>query len=66
MTVAVLNRPSARLPRPGLRRGLMVAASLVLHAAVLGFIHPVTGQALRFETAPPEDMLRLEALLSEL
>lgn len=36
MTVAVLNRPSARLPRPGLRRGLMVAASLVLHAAVLG------------------------------
>ena len=37
-----------------------------LHAAVLGFIHPVTGEALRFETAPPEDMLRLEALLSEL
>lgn len=37
-----------------------------LHAAVLGFIHPVTGQALRFETAPPEDMLRLEALLAEL
>lgn len=37
-----------------------------LHAAVLGFVHPVTGQALRFETAPPADMRRLEALLAEL
>ena len=37
-----------------------------LHAAVLGFVHPVTGQALRFETAPPEDMQRLEALLADL
>jgi 23S rRNA pseudouridine1911/1915/1917 synthase len=37
-----------------------------LHAAVLGFVHPVTGQALRYETAPPEDMQRLEALLAEL
>ena len=36
-----------------------------LHAAVLGFVHPVTGEALRFETAPPEDMQRLEALLAE-
>lgn len=35
-----------------------------LHAAVLGFVHPVTGQALRFETAPPADMARLETLLS--
>jgi hypothetical protein len=26
----------------------------------------VTGQALRFETAPPEDMQRLEALLADL
>lgn len=37
-----------------------------LHAAVLGFVHPVTGEALRFETAPPEDMRRLEALLAGL
>ncbi|PQZ80886.1 MULTISPECIES: RluA family pseudouridine synthase [unclassified Brevundimonas] len=37
-----------------------------LHAAVLGFVHPVTGEALRFETAPPEDMRRLEELLAEL
>ena len=37
-----------------------------LHAAVLGFIHPVTGEALRFETAPPPDMQRLETLLAPL
>ncbi|WP_370265635.1 RluA family pseudouridine synthase [Hyphomonas sp.] len=37
-----------------------------LHAAVLGFVHPVSGEALRFETEPPADMRdlqdRLEAL----
>lgn len=37
-----------------------------LHAAVLGFIHPVTGEALRFETAPPADMAELERLLAAL
>ncbi len=28
-----------------------------LHAAVLGFRHPVSGEMLRFETPPPEDFL---------
>ena len=37
-----------------------------LHAAVLGFVHPVTGEALRFETALPPDMLALETLLAAL
>lgn len=37
-----------------------------LHAAVLGFRHPVTGEALRFESPLPDDMARLEALLAEL
>ena len=32
-----------------------------LHAAILGFEHPVTGETMRFETEPPEDM---QALLS--
>ncbi len=41
-------------------------ARQALHAAVLGFVHPVTGQALRFETAPPADMQALEALLAHL
>lgn len=30
-----------------------------LHAATLGFTHPVTGEALRFEAALPEDMAQL-------
>ena len=35
-----------------------------LHAAVLGFVHPVTGEPLRFETEPPMDMRQLEAALA--
>ena len=38
-------------------------ARQALHAAVLGFVHPVTGERLRFETAPPEDMRELQRLL---
>ena len=37
-----------------------------LHAAVLGFVHPLTNHTLRFETAPPADMTALENLLVEL
>jgi len=37
-----------------------------LHAAVLGFVHPITGERLRFETEPPADMRDLEAALSVL
>jgi len=34
-----------------------------LHAAVLGFRHPITGQDLRFTTEPPADMAALESAL---
>jgi 23S rRNA pseudouridine1911/1915/1917 synthase len=37
-----------------------------LHAAVLGFRHPVTGEQLRFESSPPPDMAELETLLAAL
>ncbi|MDB5430569.1 MAG: pseudouridine synthase [Caulobacter sp.] len=37
-----------------------------LHAAVLGFVHPITGETLRFETPLPEDMARLEERLEAL
>ena len=50
-------------------RALIAEAGLTrqaLHAAVLGFVHPVTGEALRFETEPPEDMQRLEQGLATL
>ena len=50
-------------------RDAIAAAGLTrqaLHAAVLGFVHPVTGEALRFETQPPEDMRLLEHGLAAL
>jgi 23S rRNA pseudouridine1911/1915/1917 synthase len=34
-----------------------------LHAATLGFKHPVTGAALRFESPIPEDFTRLVGIL---
>ena len=37
-----------------------------LHASVLGFVHPVTDEHLRFETALPADMAALETLLTAL
>jgi 23S rRNA pseudouridine1911/1915/1917 synthase len=50
-------------------RDAMVESGLsrqALHAAVLGFRHPVTGVPLYFETAPPDDMRRLEESLKAL
>ena len=46
----------------GAVREAMAASGLArqaLHAAVLGFVHPVTGEPLRFETALPADMQAL-------
>jgi 23S rRNA pseudouridine1911/1915/1917 synthase len=37
-----------------------------LHAAVLGFVHPVTGKTLRFEAPVPDDMAGLIAALMRL
>ncbi len=50
-------------------RELMLASGLrrqALHAAVLGFVHPVSGRSYRFESAPPDDMRRLEDGLASL
>jgi len=44
----------ARHPRWKTRR-------MALHAAVLGFTHPETGRALRFEAPPPEELARFLA-----
>ena len=50
-------------------RDAIAAAGLkrqALHAAVLGFRHPITGEVLRFETPLPADMARLQELLEAL
>ncbi|MGB5348520.1 MAG: RluA family pseudouridine synthase [Polyangiales bacterium] len=40
---------------PELRRVGTELGRQALHAAVLAFDHPITGEAMRFETEPPED-----------
>jgi 23S rRNA pseudouridine1911/1915/1917 synthase len=41
---------------PGAQQALTALGRQALHAAVLGFAHPRTGKALRFESALPKDM----------
>ncbi len=55
-------------PSPAVRAAIADAglARQALHAALLGFRHPITGEALRFETEPPSDMARLETALGAL
>ena len=53
---------SKGLPEP-LRHALLDFPRQALHAAILGFCHPRTGQAMRFETPPPKDMRALIGLL---
>ena len=43
----------------GAKAALSALGRQALHAAALGFEHPVTGGALRFESPPPEDFSRL-------
>jgi 23S rRNA pseudouridine1911/1915/1917 synthase len=49
----------AAMAEAGLRRQ-------ALHAAMLGFVHPVSGTAMRFESPLPADMAALEAELARL
>jgi 23S rRNA pseudouridine1911/1915/1917 synthase len=57
---AMYGRP----PRdPLVRRAAEAIGRQALHAAVLGFPHPDTGERMRFESPPPEDFLRALKLL---
>jgi 23S rRNA pseudouridine1911/1915/1917 synthase len=55
-------------PAPAVRAAIEAAGlkRQALHAAVLGFRHPISGEALRFESPLPEDMARLQAQLEGL
>ena len=55
--------PAATVREAILTAGLKRQA---LHAAMLGFVHPITGEALRFETSLPPDMASLEVALQRL
>jgi 23S rRNA pseudouridine1911/1915/1917 synthase len=52
-------------PAPAVKTAIAAAglARQALHAAVLGFVHPITGAALRFETDLPVDLARTEERL---
>jgi len=54
-------------PTPMVRSAIARAnlARQALHAAVLGFVHPITGEGLRFDTDPPADMATLERALDD-
>lgn len=54
-------------PAPAVRAAIAEAGleRQALHARLLGFVHPITGEALRFETPPPADMRALERLLEK-
>jgi len=54
-----------RAPRdPVVRAAWNDLGRQALHAKVLGFQHPVTGESMRFEVEPPEDYQRCEAALA--
>ena len=57
---------AAQMPDNFARSGLSQMRKFdrqALHAAYLGFSHPVTGEALTFETPLPSDMASLLALI---
>jgi 23S rRNA pseudouridine1911/1915/1917 synthase len=55
-------------PAPAVREAIAACGlrRQALHAAVLGFRHPVTGAALHFATPPPRDMSDLQRALENL
>ena len=54
---------ASRLPEKA-QAALADLGRQALHARLLGFEHPVTGEELRFESEPPADFGRLQAELS--
>lgn len=53
-----------RTPRdPKLKQAAAKLRGQALHAGLLGFVHPITGEQMRFEAAPPEAFLAAEAVL---
>ncbi|HVB89698.1 MAG TPA: RluA family pseudouridine synthase [Beijerinckiaceae bacterium] len=56
-------RTKAELLSAPARAALDALGRQALHATLLGFPHPLTGEILRFESPPPEDMARLIAAL---
>ena len=54
---------AARLPESA-REALVALGRQALHAAMLGFEHPATGEEMLFESEPPADFANLQAALA--
>ena len=64
----IYGRASARLGSvrdPDLLDFIRTHNGQMLHAAVLEFNHPITGEKMRFKTDLPDDMLELKAVLDD-
>ncbi len=53
------RKPAVKALAPEALEAVQTFPRQALHAAVLGFIHPVTGKEMRFEAALPQDMVYL-------
>jgi 23S rRNA pseudouridine1911/1915/1917 synthase len=60
-----LHRSLSSAPSDDVRTAIEMLSGQALHAARLGFSHPVTGGSLEFEAPVPEDMQRVIQLLDE-
>lgn len=56
---------AVRLPEDA-QAALAALGRQALHAAILGFEHPATGEEMLFESEPPEDFAKLQAALARL
>ncbi len=56
---------AVRLPADA-QAALAALGRQALHAAILGFEHPATGEEMLFESEPPEDFANLQAALARL
>ncbi len=57
------RRPAARAISPRAAEAMRSFPRQALHAAVLGFVHPISGEAMRFRAPMPQDMQDLVDLL---
>lgn len=58
-----IGHPLVGDPVYGRSKGISMKGGQALHAAVLGFKHPITGEYLEFEAPIPEDMNELLSIL---
>jgi 23S rRNA pseudouridine1911/1915/1917 synthase len=58
-------KTKARMLPEAARSALAALGRQALHAAVLQFKHPATGEVMRFESGPPQDIAALEQALSD-